>query len=280
MSLMPDPDATVPSPTIPEPAPGIPEPVPSGRRRRRRWPRVLAAVLGVVVIALLAAGTWYVQPQPLLPEAGAALASTASVTFADEPGWLSFTPTSGASGTALVYYPGGKVEPAAYAPAARTIAERGYPVYIVKMPLNLAILGVDRADDVIRAHPEVARWAIAGHSLGGAMATSYIAGHPAAMRGLALWAAYPTSDISALPLAATSIWGSLDAGAARFGDEESQRNLPPDTVYVEIPGGNHEQMGWYTGQPNDPPAAISRAEQQAAVVAATLAMLERVDAAP
>ena len=280
MSLMPDPDATVPSQDVPEPTSGIPEPAPSGRRRRRRWPRILAVALGIVAIGLLAAGTWYVQPQPLLPEARAALASTASVTFADEPGWLSFTPTSGTSGTALVYYPGGKVEPAAYAPAAQAIAERGYPVYIVKMPLNLAILGVDRAGDVIQAHPEVARWAIAGHSLGGAMATSYIASHPAAMRGLALWAAYPTGDISALPLSATSIWGSLDAGAARFGGEESRRNLPPDTVFVEIPGGNHEQMGWYTGQPNDPPAAISRVEQQAAVVAATLAMLERVDAAP
>jgi hypothetical protein len=37
-------------------------------------------------------------------------------------------------------------------------------------------------------------------------------------------------------------------------------------------------MGWYTGQPNDPPATISREEQQAAVVDATVAMLMRVDA--
>jgi hypothetical protein len=33
-------------------------------------------------------------------------------------------------------------------------------------------------------------------------------------------------------------------------------------------------MGWYTGQPDDPPATISRADQQAQVVAATVAMLE------
>jgi hypothetical protein len=33
-------------------------------------------------------------------------------------------------------------------------------------------------------------------------------------------------------------------------------------------------MGWYTGQPNDPPATISRQEQQDRVVAATVALLQ------
>jgi hypothetical protein len=43
-----------------------------------------------------------------------------------------------------------------------------------------------------------------------------------------------------------------------------------------IEGGNHEQMGWYTGQPNDPPATISRDEQQRQVVDATLDLLARL----
>jgi len=110
------------------------------------------------------------------------------------------------------------------------------------------------------------------------MATSYIAAHPAAMDGLALWASYPNADISALPIVATSIWGSLDAGAAKMGGPQARADLPPDATFIEIPGGNHEQNGWYTGQPNDPPATISREAQQAAVVAATLAMLAKVDA--
>ena len=248
--------------------------------RRRRWPKILAAVIGVAAVLAVIAGTLYVQPQPLLPEARAALASTATVTFADEPGWLAFTPTAGSHGTGLVIYPGAKVEPAAYAPAAQAIAAAGYPTFIVRMPLNLAILGVDGANGVLAAHPEIAHWAIAGHSLGGAMATSYIASHPAAMRGLALWASYPNADLSAFPIVATSIWGSLDAGAAKMGGPQARADLPPDATFIEIPGGNHEQSGWYTGQPNDPPATISREAQQAAIVAATVAMLAKVDAAP
>ena len=55
---------------------------------------------------------------------------------------------------------------------------------------------------------------------------------------------------------------------------EARANLPADAVFVEIPGGNHEQMGYYTGQPNDPPATISREDQQAQVAAATVTMLQ------
>ena len=34
-----------------------------------------------------------------------------------------------------------------------------------------------------------------GHSLGGSMAAQYIAGNPAAIRGLAFWAAYAATDL-------------------------------------------------------------------------------------
>jgi hypothetical protein len=272
-----EPTADVPAPGSTEPAPGATA-TPKPPKRRRRWPKILAAVLGIAAILFVVAGALYVQPQPLLPEARAALASTDAVTFADEPGWISFTPKTNAHGTGLVFYPGAKVEPAAYAPAAQAIAAAGYPVFIAKMPLNLAILGVDAASGIVAAHPEVARWTIAGHSLGGAMATSYVASHPDPMRGLALWASYPNADLSALPLVATSIWGSLDAGAAKMGGPQARADLPPDATFIEVPGGNHEQNGWYTGQPNDPPATISRGAQQAVVVDATVTLLSMVDA--
>jgi hypothetical protein len=96
--------------------------------------------------------------------------------------------------------------------------------------------------------------------------------------GLVLWASYPNADLSQLPLVAASTWGSLDAGAAKMNGAEANAQLPADATFTEIPGGNHEQMGWYTGQPNDPEAEISREQQQAAVVAATVAVLDEVAA--
>ena len=237
-----------------------------------RAPRALGAALLVVVIAV-AGWFWYTQPQPLLPEATASLASTTDVTFDDTNGRLEWAPADNAYSTGLVIYPGGKVPASAYGPAAQAIAAEGYLAIITPMPFNLAVFGIGAADEAIAAHPEVTTWALAGHSLGGSMAAQYASDHGGQVAGLAFWASYPATDLSAADIEVVSVYGTLDAGAARMSGTEARDQLPPDAVFVAIEGGNHEQMGWYTGQPNDPPATISRADQQAEVVAVTVAML-------
>jgi hypothetical protein len=244
-------------------------------RRPRR--RSVGYVLLVIVVLLGAGWLWYTQPQPLLPEATASLASTPEVTFVDNMGRLEWSPADGDYDVGLVVYPGGKVPAAAYGPLAQDIAGDGYLVMVTPMPFNLAVFGIGAADAAIAAHPEVTTWAMAGHSLGGSMAAQYTADNLHLIDGLAFWASYPATDLSsATELRATSIYGTLDAGAARMSGPEAQATLPPDTVFVPIEGGNHEQMGWYTGQPNDPSATVSRAEQQAQVAAATVDMLEAI----
>ena len=80
------------------------------------------------------------------------------------------------------------------------------------MPFGLAALAPDAADAVIAAHPEIDRWVIGGHSLGGAMAAQYASGHDDVIDGLVLWAAYPAedTDLSAADLAARAIYASAD----------------------------------------------------------------------
>ncbi len=240
-----------------------------------RRPRLRIVGLGLlVIVALAGAGwLWYTQPQPLLPQATAALASTPGVAFARNDGRLEWAPADGDYATGLVVYPGGKVPPEAYGPLAQRIAAEGYLVVVTPMPFNLAVFGIGAADGAIAAHPEVATWALAGHSLGGSMAAQYASDHRDAVRGLAFWASYPATDLSAAPISVVSIYGTLDAGAARMAGPEARAQLPADTVFVPIEGGNHEQMGSYTGQPNDPPATLSREDQQAQVAAATARML-------
>ncbi len=239
----------------------------------RRALRALGAALLVLLVVAIAGWFWYTQPQPLLPEATASLASTAEVTFVDNDGRLEWSPADNDYATALVIYPGGKVPAAAYGPQAQAIAAEGYLVIISPMPFNLAVFGIGSADAAIAAHPEVATWALAGHSLGGSMAAQYVSDHTAQVAGLAFWASYPATDLSATSVEVVSIHGTLDGGAARMSGDEARSQLPPDAVFVAVEGGNHEQMGWYTGQPDDPPATIPRADQQAQVVDATVAML-------
>lgn len=265
--------------TIAPPPAAVAASAPIPARRRRRWPRVLLGIIVALVLVVVVGGAWWLQPQPLLPEASAAMQSSDAVTVTNASDAITFTPTAAAPTTGFIFYPGGKVEPAAYARSAQAIAEAGYLVAIVPMPLNLAVLNANGADAVIAAHPEIEHWVIGGHSLGGAMAGQYADQHPDAVDGVAFWAAYPNGDLSDQPdLATLSVYGSLDGGAERFTSDATKATLPADTTFVVVEGGNHEQMGDYTGQPNDPPATISRDEQQAQVQAATIALLEEVSA--
>lgn len=243
------------------------------------WKRLLLVAAVVLIGAIAAFVIWGSTPAQPMAEAQAALPSDASVGVETEP-WLVFSPASQPKDTGLILYPGGRVDPRAYAPTARAIAEAGYPVVIVPMPLNLAVLGANRADEVIAAFPEITQWTIGGHSLGGAMATTYAHEHPGTVQGLVLWAAYPagSADLSGrADLPVTSIWGTLDGVATPEDIESSKVLLPPQTVYVPIEGGNHAQFGWYGPQNGDNPATISHLDQQAQVVSATLQLLEQVD---
>ncbi|MGK2850730.1 MAG: alpha/beta hydrolase [Candidatus Limnocylindrales bacterium] len=248
---------------------------------RRRVLRGLLAVALILVVGGGAAFLGYAQPQPLLPEATAALASSPGATFTQDPdGRITYTPTATAPTTGLVLYAGGKVPPAAYAPAARAIAEAGFLVALVPAPFNFAILGVDAAQAVIDDHPEITAWAVGGHSLGGAAAALFIDGHPGVADGLVLWASYSSVDLDDDGVLVSSSYGSLDSGVASFTDPANVAKLGPAVAFTVIHGGNHEQMGWYMGQPNDPPATITRAAQQERVVAATVELLSALEEPP
>ncbi|HVP22055.1 MAG TPA: alpha/beta hydrolase [Anaerolineaceae bacterium] len=236
-------------------------------------------VLISLVIGLSTAGfvVWGETPAQPMPEALAALKSDVLVTVTSGQ-WLVFTPTTSQPTVGFIFYPGGRVDYRAYAPVARQIAEKGYLVVIVRMPLNLAVFGVNNAHAVLAAYPQIRHWAIGDHSLGGAMAATFARAHPGAIQGLALWAAYPASsdDLSDSMLHVVSIFGSQDGLATEEKINASRESLPADTTWVQITGGNHAQFGWYGDQAGDNPASISRSNQQVQVVRATLRMLENL----
>jgi len=243
------------------------------------WKKILLALVVVLLLAVAAFVVWASTPLGPMPEALAALESDAAVQVTTDP-WYTFQPTGESRSAGLIFYPGGRVDPRSYAPPARALAELGYPVVIVPMPLNLAVFGAGKASEVIEAFPEVEQWAIAGHSLGGAMAATFTNGNPGVVDGLVLWAAYPASsaDLSArTEIAVSSIYGTADAVINMEAFLSSQALLPPGTVWAPIEGGNHAQFGWYGPQSDTDVATISREEQQGQVIAATLAVLAQID---
>ena len=96
----------------------------------------------------------------------------------------------------FVLYPGGLVRPQAYEWLGHALAARGVETVIPEMPLDLAVLGTDRATALIDRYAAGRPVVLGGHSLGGAMAASYAAKNPAKLSGLILMAAYPAEGDS------------------------------------------------------------------------------------
>jgi hypothetical protein len=192
--------------------------------------------------------------------------------------WLVFEPVSANYSTGFIFYPGGRVNYISYAPYAQAIAAQGYLVVIVPMPLNLAVFGINSANDVNAAYPNVTAWAIGGHSLGGTMAAQYIHDNPDKIQGLALWASYPPSniDLSAFNITALTVHGRNDGLVTKQQIDDSLKQLPPTTNQVEIDGGNHAQFGWYGSQSGDNAAIITRQQQQDIAVNATVQLLAKL----
>ncbi len=152
----------------------------------------------------------------------------------------------------LIFYPGGKVEYSSYIPLLEGLSNYGITIYIVKMPFNLAVFNIDAASKIIEQNTNIDSWYLAGHSLGGAMASSYVKDNYSKLDGMILLAAYPINDA---PLDTISIYGSQD---------KVLDNTKLDNVLekYEIDGGNHAYFGNYGEQEGDGIASISRSEQQ------------------
>lgn len=199
--------------------------------------------------------------------------------------YISLKPTRGTSSkTGLIFYPGGLVDPHAYIQTLQGLVVEGYPVVIVKVSANLAITNMNKAESCKVAFPEVERWVLSGHSLGGAVACIDINKAPSEYVGLVLMASYTneSSDLADWNGAVLSLFGEKDGLATPETIRENEGLLPTgisvenlinmpssptggQTIYHEIRGGNHAQFGSYGAQDKDGAASITAAEQHAEV---------------
>lgn len=230
--------------------------------RRKKWRLAGGSVLLVLVI-LGGAFFWYVSDYyPAEDVALEVMAQDSGITVQDDLTILSPTyPTD----TAIVFYPGAKVEAEAYLPLLDQIRQTGVACILVHMPFHMAIFGANAAEEVIAQFPEFQHWYIAGHSMGGAMASKFAADHPDQVDGLILMGAYIYGDY---PEEKTlTIYGFLN--------QSVEDHIDYTENIVEIEGGNHAQFGNYGPQKGDPAAAISAQDQQAQTVAAIEAFLSK-----
>ncbi|MFL5354716.1 alpha/beta fold hydrolase [Archangium sp.] len=165
-------------------------------------------------------------------------------------------PPDGSRLPALVFVHGGLVPPEDYLWLAEALATRGYVVALPSHPLGLALSATDNghfARELLVSPPggsllqglvDPSRIAVAGHSLGGVVATKLAL--DGGFAALALLASYPDSaDAGRLPslsVPSLSLAGELDCSAPlpRVRDEASR--LPPPSVLAVLQGVTHYQF--------------------------------------
>ena len=129
----------------------------------------------------------------------------------------------------------------------------------------MAIFDANAAAKIIDQFPDIKNWYIGGHSMGGAMASSYASKHQDRVKGLILLGAYIYGNYPAENT--LTVYGTFNTSVA------DKINYTENIVVIE--GGNHAQFGNYGKQKGDPDATISREEQQSIAVAAIKEFLKK-----
>ena len=167
-------------------------------------------------------------------------------------------------GSAVIFYPGAKVEETAYAPLMHRLAEQGTDCFLLKLPFRMAVFAANAPDDIIDGY-DYDSWYLMGHSLGGIVASEYNAKNAADTDGVILLASYPAKPVPDSERL-LSIYGNKDGCLSRE-EYRSSRGLWPG-IWSEriIRGGNHAGFGYYGPQKGDEKADISPYEQQSMTI--------------
>lgn len=228
----------------------------------------IVVIFGIILLMIGAMAFYLSDGYDATEAAKAALMSDEEVTVTRLENAIVFMPAEAKAG--LIFYPGGKVAYEAYALLMNAYAKEGMACVLLEMPLDLAVLDMNAAEKYRYQYPEIEKWYVGGHSLGGAMAASYLEKHVEEYEGLILCAAYSAVDYSETDLQVISIYGSNDEVLNAEKYEDCRKNLPDKTAELVIEGGNHAFFGTYGEQDGDGIAAIENGSQIAITVEFTM----------
>lgn len=201
------------------------------------------------------------------------LEESSGITVQDTDRFYAFTPRS-ESDKVFIFYPGAMVEPKAYVPLCRKIAEENIKVYLIKMPWRLATTRIHASNRIKLATKS---YILSGHSQGGKMAGQFVFENPDLVDKLILIGTTHPRDVSLATnkVKVLKIYGSNDGVADKKSVVKNKDKLPGNAIFWEIIGGNHSQFGYYGYQLGDDKAGISREQQQAETLTAILDFIKK-----
>ena len=216
-------------------------------RKKKIW--MIAAI--VIAVMLLVAAFFYTTA---LPEA-----AEIAKQMKDVDGDLYFY---GDSGVGFIIYPGAKADERSYAYIAQQLNAEGHTAVIPNIPLHMSVWGPEQGLEIIEDNPEVEKWFLIGHSLGGLPISQIAAKQPEKLEGIAFVASLMICDLSDTDLSAIRITAEHDGVMPDKMMESNLDYLPENSTSVMIEGANHNQFGAYWHPGFDGKATITWKEQQ------------------
>jgi len=238
----------------------------SGKPLKKTTVLAAAFLIGLLLTMLLGFGYLSVYYRAD-DEARKALLGTPSVKVTEIDGGYFFDGPSDKN--AIIFYPGARIDSAAYAPLMLQLAESGFDCFLVQMPFHFALLRRNAADAFLGTC-SYDTWIMTGHSLGAMVAADYAENHTEQIDGVVLLAAYPAKKLDN-SLKLCSIYGDKDGCLDKGVYQMRKAYWPADSQEIIIRGGNHSQFGNYGLQKGDGAADITGKEQRAEAVEAIAA---------
>lgn len=178
----------------------------------------------------------------------------------------------------VIVYPGALIDVRAYSIWAEKLADVGYPVFLVTMPLELALLAPQRAEKVLNRFSE-RNYVIGGHSLGGFTASGVAAQRLEAddsrLKGVFYLASYTDDDVilQNSDLASLVVTGSKDKDIKEKDVLEKKQSYPKNSRFYSINGGDHLGFASVAGHQGK---ALPEQQQQQQVAALLKDWLETI----
>ena len=221
----------------------------------KKWEKVVL-ILSTIIVLIIGGGIYWWQSTAyhLIEDINS------DVIITEKNDYILYKSKDTSHELGVIFYPGGKVSTDGYKQLATKITSLGYSTFVVKMPFNLAIFNPNGANHIIEDYPNM-DFIIGGHSLGGVMASQY-ASENDIIKGLFLLASYPQNDdLKNRQIPVVSLVGSQDEIVNMEQFDNSKNNLPTDTKFITIDGGNHSQFGSYGFQSGDGKSTITIQQQ-------------------
>jgi len=216
----------------------------------KKWSkRILGTIVGVLALLVFAFMIWAQFDYD---------ASQQAVSYVETETPREVTFGKETSDVGFIFYQGAKVDAAAYSYYGNQLAKDGHFVIIPKLPFRIALLDANEGLDIIEEYPQVKRWYLMGHSLGGSAASTIVEQNPK-IKGIIFLASYPIDSIDVPSL---TIYGGRDGVLPVADIEKSKQDVRKDAIFHEIKQGNHANFGMYGPQKGDNSSPLTPKEQQ------------------